>query len=85
MYDRGVECYIDDIIIYADTEQEILSLLEELFIKLDKANFKLHPEKCEFFKETVNVLGHTVSGASVFPKEKKVLKLIKDEPPKSKK
>ena len=49
MYGRGVECYIDDIVVYGNSEDEILNLLKELFQRLDEANFKLHPEKCSFF------------------------------------
>ena len=60
LYDNGVECYIDDIIVYGDTEQEVLMLLEKLFDRLRKANFKLHPDKCSFLVPTANILGHRV-------------------------
>ena len=49
LYDKGLECYIDDLIVYGDTLEEVLSILEILFIRLQKANFKLHPDKCVFF------------------------------------
>ena len=28
LYGHGVECYIDDIIVYGDTEDEVLEVLE---------------------------------------------------------
>ena len=49
LYGHGVESYIDDIVVYADTLEELLELLEKLFklfIRLEKCNFKLHPDKC---------------------------------------
>ena len=49
LYDHGVECYIDDIIIYADTLDELLLLLEKVLVRFEKYNLKLHPKKCTFF------------------------------------
>ena len=46
LYGKGVECYIDDIIIYANSIEEMLYLLEQVFIKLERCNFKLNPDKC---------------------------------------
>ena len=63
----------------------MLNLLEQLFIRLERSNFKLHPEKCQFFTTSANVLGHKVSNSFIYPKDKKVLKLTKLDPPKSKK
>lgn len=85
LYGKGIECYIDDIVVYGDTEEEVLHLLEQLFMRLSNANFKLHPKKCHFFTSSANVLGHKVAGDFIFPKEKKVLRLTKAQPPKNKK
>ena len=58
LYDCGVEVYIDDIIIFADTIPELLELLEKVFYRLNKVNFKLHPDKCVYFVEKATILGH---------------------------
>ena len=43
---KGVEIYMDDIIIYANDAAEMLTLLKEVFECLRKSNIKLHPDKC---------------------------------------
>ena len=41
------ELYIDDLIIYATTETEFVTRLEQVLERLDKHNVTVHPDKCE--------------------------------------
>jgi hypothetical protein len=60
-----LEVYVDDIIVHAKTLQELLSLIAKVFELLTKEGFTLNPKKCQFFVETIEVLGHNVSAINV--------------------
>ena len=53
--------YIDDIIVYSDTEADHLSHLRQLYEALQKAKLELHPGKCTFGAQEVKYLGHLVT------------------------
>jgi len=53
--------YLDDVIIYSDSFEGMLSRLEQVFARLRSANLKLNPKKCSFFKKEIKYLGHVVS------------------------
>ena len=58
---RWCVVYLDDIIVYGKSTEEILERLGAVFEKLRKAGLKLKLSKCEFFKEQIQFLGHIVS------------------------
>ena len=58
---KGVKIYLDDIIIYAETEEEFLRLMEEVFKRCEKANIILKPSKCRFGMAEVEFVGHKIS------------------------
>jgi len=53
--------YIDDINIGADTPEELLSTLKEVFLRLLRANIHCNPKKTKLGFMHVNVLGRVVS------------------------
>ena len=53
--------YIDDIIVFAKSRDELYARLSEVFHRLRQANLTLQPKKCSFFQTSVDFLGHTVS------------------------
>ncbi|GBN95947.1 Retrovirus-related Pol polyprotein from transposon 297 [Araneus ventricosus] len=57
--------YLDDIIIVGRTLQEHLNNIRKVFQRLQKANLKLSPEKCRFFRKEVSYLGHIISADGV--------------------
>ena len=56
----GVECRMDDIIVYGANQAEHDERLEAVLVRLQEANVTLNAEKCEFSKETVRFLGQLV-------------------------
>ncbi len=58
-------CYIDDIIVYGKTIEELISNLDEVLLRLRQNNLLLKPKKCTFFQTSVNFLGHVISGDGV--------------------
>lgn len=64
--------YIDDIIIFGKTTEEHFKNLQTILETLRNANFKIQPDKSEFFKEEVEFLGFIVSKNGLKPNIKKV-------------
>jgi len=68
----GTRCFVflDDIVIYAN------SLVDherrDVFRRLRKYNLKLQPDKCEFLRREITVLGHTISEHAVEPDARKI-------------
>ncbi|CAC5371443.1 unnamed protein product [Mytilus coruscus] len=62
--------YLDDIIIYSSNLEDHFNKLDEVLGRLQDVGLKLKPSKCEFIKDQVLYLGHTVSknGISSNPK-----------------
>ena len=64
--------YLDDIIVFAKTQQEAITRLGTVFQKLREAGLKLQPSKCELFKTRLLYLGHIVSEDGLRTDPKKV-------------
>ena len=85
LYNQGVLCYIDDIVIYTNQYDELLQLTEEVLIRCKKNGLYLKLSKSELVKNEVLLLGHTVGEMGIQPSPKKVEAIHKALPPKSKK
>ena len=59
------EGYLDDIIVHATTEAELLVRLEEVFTRFRTYNITLNPDKCEFGLTQIEFVGHVVDGDGV--------------------
>ncbi|GBN10046.1 Transposon Ty3-I Gag-Pol polyprotein [Araneus ventricosus] len=57
--------YLDDIILVGRTFQEHLNNIRKVFQRLQKANLKISPKKCRFFRKEVSYLGHIISADGV--------------------
>ena len=57
--------YLDDIIVFGRTFHEHLSRLDEVLNKLQQANLKVKPVKCNLFSPQVQYLGHIISAQGV--------------------
>ena len=71
--------YLDDIIIFSDTEEEHLAHIEEIFRRLEAADLKMKRSKCDFFKKHIHYLGHLISANGIQPLKDK-LDTIRDMP-----
>jgi hypothetical protein len=64
--------YIDDILIYGET-QEVVQVQLELCLKvLQTQNIKLHSEKCEFMIKKLKFLGYCLFEGNLSPDQRKV-------------
>ena len=66
-----VQCYIDDILITGASEQEHLHNLEEVLKRLSEYGIRVRREKCAFFRDTVEYLGHQISAEGLHTTPKK--------------
>jgi predicted aspartyl protease len=65
--------YIDDIIVYeGQTFDEHLQAIEKVFVRLQRANLKLRPGKCQFAKRKIKFLGHIISADGIEPDPEKI-------------
>ena len=71
--------YLDDIIIFSETEEEHLAHIEEIFRRLEAADLKMKRSKCDFFKKHIHYLGHLISADGIRPLKDK-LDSIRDMP-----
>lgn len=69
--------YIDDIVVYSKTLEEHIYHLKLLFKILRKYKFTINIEKCDFCKQSVEVLGHvlTTNGLKTAPSKVQAIAL----------
>ena len=81
MLGKGVLVYIDDLILFTNTEEEHELLLEKVFKRLVQAGLSLKPEKCHYFQAEIEYLGHVVSDKGLFPLQANIQKILDYKPP----
>ena len=64
--------YLDDVIIFSQTEEEHLERMRVIFDHLCEHGLKLKPSRCDVFKTEINYLAHHVSKKGVLPSKKNV-------------
>ena len=64
--------YLDDIIIFSDTEEEHLAHIEEIFKRLEATDLKMKRSKFDFFKKHIHYLGHLISADGIQPLKDKL-------------
>jgi Reverse transcriptase (RNA-dependent DNA polymerase) len=68
---KGVEVYMDDIVVHAREEEEHDGLLRELLTRLEENNMRVNPGKVQFKLQEVKLLGVTINGMDQTPSEVK--------------
>ena len=64
----GIKIYQDDILIFGKDVKEHDSRLRAVLSKLNSYNLTIRPEKCKFRTNSIDYLGHTITGSGVVPK-----------------
>ena len=76
--------YLDDIMLQADSKQDMFQSVMEYHALLKKAGLKAAPEKTKCFLQKVKFLGHMISGRGISPVATKVEELKKLKSPENK-
>jgi hypothetical protein len=79
---NGCELYIDDIIIYGETEEEFASNLETVFLWLKQKGLTLNPAKAKILLTEVEAVGHVINRYGIRMSEEKISKVMNFPLPK---
>ena len=77
--------YVDDIIIYTETWEQHLVVLDEVLSRLAKAGFTVRPTKCVLGADSIEVVGHRISDGIKGLHEDNVVKIRHAKRPRTKK
>lgn len=77
----GVVAFIDDILITGRTTLEHLERLECVFKKLSDSGLRVAKEKCHFFKEKIEYLGHIIDRNGLHKSKENVEAILKAPAP----
>ena len=64
--------YLDDVIVWSASADDHLRDVSAILTRMELAGLKVRPEKCEFFKDSVEMLGFVVSQHGIHPDDRKV-------------
>ena len=73
--------YLDDVIIFSETEEQHLKHIQIVLTMLKQANLKLKNSKCTFFKKELHYLGHILTTDGIKPKTEKIKAICDMKPP----
>lgn len=84
LYDvPNVLVYLDDILIYSDTEVDHEHHIRTVLDILRQNKLIVKKKKCEFFKKQLDFLGHTITQEGIIPNDAKIKTIINWPPPKT--
>ena len=75
--DDVLACWMNDLLIYSQTEEEYLRHIQLVFENFYEAGIRLKMSRCEFFKSEIEYIGHLVFWKWISPMKQK-LKIIMD-------
>jgi len=83
MLDVGVLAYMDDILIYADTEKRHDNTVREVLRRLQKNGLAVSPEKCVWKTQEVEFLGYIIGQEGIKMSQEKVEAVLNWQRPNS--
>ncbi len=75
--------YLDDVIVFGETQDELLSNLSLVLQRYQQAGLTLNPKKCVFLQDSLPFLGHIVSAEGLATDPEKVQAVIEWPTPTS--
>lgn len=82
---KFVQVYLDDIIVYSQTEEQHYKHLRLVLERLQLHHLKASPEKCKLFTTSLDYLGYHIEGDFNLPQNKHIDSIANSPPPKTKK
>lgn len=80
---KGAVSFFDDILLFANSIDEMFEILEDVFRKLTDAGLVLGLPKCEFFLKCIEFLGHKIDEEGLHKLDKHVEAVLKAPLPSS--
>ena len=81
---RCVWVYIDDIMIYSDTEEEHLEHIRNVCERLRKGRYYASRKKSHLFADRIEVLGHVINDEGIRAAPEKIAKIEDWDTPRTK-
>ncbi|CAM4643089.1 unnamed protein product [Lepidochelys kempii] len=78
---HGVQCYLDDIIMFGNTSEEHDNNLQSVLNCISKTGLKLNRSNCKFRQTELSFLGHTISQAGLKPDSAHIVAISNASPP----
>jgi len=78
---EGLSIYVDDCIIYSETQEEHLVILEKFLRRVKEAGLKLNAKKSFIGRDQIEFLGYCIGVNGVYPSESKVDKIARWKAP----
>ena len=75
MYGKGVETYIDDIVIAGRTKEEHDNNLNEVVKRLEKFNLRCSAKKVQYRSRQIVLLGFVIDGINIMAEKEKIRKV----------
>ena len=72
----NVSVYLDDIFITGASTADHLQNLDKVLQQLENAGMRLKKEKCAYFLDEIEYLGHKITKEGLQPKESKVQAVV---------
>ena len=82
---EGQFCYLDDILVATENMESHMSVLSQIFERLQQHELTLSLSKCQFGQSSVEYLGYRVSATGICPLERKVEAIQQIPAPKTQK
>ena len=83
--EKFVVIYLDDIIVFSQSDEEHMKHLKQTFLKCRKYGLSLNPQKSHFVVQEGRLLGHLVSADGIRIDPERVKTILKISLPRSKK
>ncbi|KAL7887807.1 hypothetical protein AOLI_G00055280 [Acnodon oligacanthus] len=77
----NVHCYLDDILITGQDRVQHLKNLDAVLGLLEEFGLRVEKEKCEFFKDSLEYLGHTIDAHGLHKSPEKVRAIVEAPAP----
>ncbi len=71
-----MHCYLDDILVTGSDDEQHLKNVNEVLSRLDEFGLCVQREKCEFFKDTLEYLGHIIDAQGLHKSPEKVRTIV---------
>src|SRR5436853_769558 len=81
MIDMGVVIYLDDILIYRESEEDHVALVKRVLSRLQEHQLAIAPDKCEWHRSKVNFLGYIISEEGIEMDQAKIQTVLEWEAP----
>ena len=77
------ELYIDDVIVYADSEEELLAKLDKVFARFKAYNITVNPAKVKLGLKQIEYVGHTIDETGLHFSRSKIEDVLKTPKPQT--